>query len=137
MSASEEESSTLVRGTLGRLSNRLRSTIRRSNNSNNTGGGGGGRGKADIIIFLHSFTYTPLYTELRSVADEKPFSPESFALIPTTAATKAEAATPVRPLRPKHCVLCVGQTGSGKSATASRLALRRAGSSAGMEPETK
>ncbi len=135
MSASEEESSTLVRGTLGRLSNRLRSTIRRSNNSSNTGGG---RGKADIIILhLHSFTYTPLYTELRSVADEKPFSPESFALIPTTATTKTEATTPVRPLRPKHCVLCVGQTGSGKSATASRLALRRAGSSAGMEPETK
>ncbi len=57
--------------------------------------------------------------------------------MPTTTATKTEAATPVRSLRPKHCVLCVGQTGSGKSATASRLALRRAGSSAGMEPETK
>ncbi len=49
MSASEEESSALVRGTLGRLSNRLRSTIRRANNNNSRGGGGGGRGKPEII----------------------------------------------------------------------------------------
>ncbi len=39
--------------------------------------------------------------------------------------------------RRKCCVLCVGQTGSGKSATVTRLSLRRAESSAGFERKTQ